>query len=68
MDFLFDSTECTTTQEAEIVFIVDRSGSVGKTNFKKVKKFVNDIIDSFDIAQNKVRTNFFNEWANLRIW
>ncbi len=46
--------ECTTTQQAEIVFVVDASGSVGKKNFKKVQQFLKDVTESFDISQTKV--------------
>ncbi len=65
--------DCATTQEAEIVFVVDASGSVGKRNFRKVRKFIQDVTDSFDVLQSKVRFPMVNNagfakdtWANKR--
>ena len=41
--------------QADIVFLLDASGSVGSTNFGKVKSFVHDLMTSFDIGSNAVQ-------------
>ncbi|XP_013410815.1 uncharacterized protein LOC106173996 isoform X2 [Lingula anatina] len=40
---------------ADIVFVLDSSGSVGAANFEKVKDFVKDIVNDLDIGANSVR-------------
>ena len=40
---------------ADIVFVLDDSGSVGKENFQKIKKFTIESIRSLKIAKNHVR-------------
>lgn len=39
----------------DILFLVDTSGSVGRTNFKTVLRFVSSFADSFDIGPKKVQ-------------
>ena len=36
----------------DLVFLLDNSGSVGETNFRKVKHFVKSVIDFFNIGAN----------------
>ncbi|XP_063397843.1 cartilage matrix protein-like [Mytilus trossulus] len=38
---------------ADLVFLVDNSGSVGSTNFQTTLKFMSDIVDGLDIAKDK---------------
>lgn len=38
---------------ADLVFLVDNSGSVGSTNFQTTLKFISDIVDGLDIAKDK---------------
>ena len=53
---LFFSATATVCDEGiDLGFIVDRSLSVGKRNFQKVKKFLADLSDRFDMAPNKTR-------------
>lgn len=40
---------------ADVVFVLDTSGSVGILHFRKVQQFVIDIINSWKISYNKVR-------------
>ncbi|XP_056010717.1 sushi, von Willebrand factor type A, EGF and pentraxin domain-containing protein 1-like isoform X2 [Ostrea edulis] len=40
---------------ADIVFILDSSGSVGAGNFQTMKKFFNGMVDGFQIGRNRVR-------------
>jgi len=41
--------------KADVVFLLDGSGSVSRTNFALMKSFVNDVIDSFDIGLTQTR-------------
>ncbi|CAH1777003.1 unnamed protein product [Owenia fusiformis] len=42
-------------QEGEIVFVLDSSGSVGSSNFNKIKAFVINIVKFLPIASDEVR-------------
>lgn len=58
---------CTATQ-ADIVFVVDSSGSIGFDNFEKVKVFIQGLINSLDIDPDLTRVGLmlFNDnqqWA-----
>ena len=44
-------TGCT-GKGTDLVFVLDGSGSIGSTNFIKVKNFVVGIVSEFDIAPN----------------
>ena len=41
--------------QADIVFILDSSGSIGQANYNKMLNFVRDVTSKFDVGQNKVR-------------
>ncbi|XP_067326315.1 collagen alpha-4(VI) chain-like [Anolis sagrei] len=43
------------TQEADLVFLIDGSGSISARNFSAMKAFMKEVVDSFVIAQDKVR-------------
>ena len=40
---------------ADIVFVLDGSGSIQADNFQTMKNFVENMVDSFDISENAVR-------------
>lgn len=40
---------------ADIVFVLDSSGSVGKSNFIKTKNFFNEMVEGFNIGSDRVR-------------
>ncbi|XP_036357551.1 uncharacterized protein LOC115209496 [Octopus sinensis] len=40
---------------ADVMFVLDESGSVGSNNYKKMKEFVNHIVKSFPIGPKHVR-------------
>ena len=40
---------------ADMVFVIDSSGSIGSANFEKVRQFVKDVINAFDIGLDKTR-------------
>jgi Mg-chelatase subunit ChlD len=44
-----------TAPKADIVFVLDGSGSIGAPNFAKVLTFVHDVVGYFDVNQQKVR-------------
>ena len=46
--------QCTGTVQADMVFVLDSSGSVRYSNFRKMLAFVQDLINDFDIASDKV--------------
>lgn len=48
------SSECGDSK-ADIVFILDSSGSVGYDNFQKTKEFFKTMVDGFEIGSNNVR-------------
>ena len=41
--------------KADIVFLLDKSGSVGQSNFNKMLEFVKDVSSDFDIGPNDVQ-------------
>uniref|UniRef100_A0A8C2JE93 Si:ch211-62a1.3 n=1 Tax=Cyprinus carpio TaxID=7962 RepID=A0A8C2JE93_CYPCA len=45
---------CTETQ-ADIVLLVDSSGSIGQSDFEEVRKFLRFFVDSFNLRPDKVR-------------
>ncbi|XP_037310495.2 collagen alpha-6(VI) chain-like [Pungitius pungitius] len=49
------TTECESATVADIVFLVDGSGSIGENNFKEVQSFIDSAIEALDIGTNKVR-------------
>ncbi|MBN3321774.1 COEA1 protein, partial [Atractosteus spatula] len=46
---------CETTAPADIVLLVDGSWSIGRTNFKRVRDFLENLITPFNIASDKTR-------------
>ncbi|CAE1226742.1 COL6A [Acanthosepion pharaonis] len=55
---------------ADVVFVLDTSGSVGIVNFRKVHQFVIGIINSWKIGRNKVRVAVisFSNYAFVNIY
>ncbi|XP_076472602.1 hemicentin-1-like [Babylonia areolata] len=49
------SGQCTGNVQADMVFVLDASGSVGSSNFQTMLSFVQDLVSGFDIGSNKVR-------------
>ncbi|KAJ8004900.1 hypothetical protein DPEC_G00141090 [Dallia pectoralis] len=48
-------TVCNKEMIADIVFLVDGSGSIGQMNFQQIRQFLFTLVDSFDVAPDKVR-------------
>ncbi|XP_034144568.1 collagen alpha-6(VI) chain isoform X3 [Esox lucius] len=47
--------DCSTATVADIVFLVDGSGSIGPTDFQEVRMFLHNFIEGLDIGSDKVR-------------
>ncbi|XP_039661145.1 collagen alpha-6(VI) chain-like [Perca fluviatilis] len=66
-----DITEdCKGANIADIVFIVDESGSIGEENFKLVRTFLHSIVSSLDVRPNKVRVGIvtYNEESSPQVY
>jgi len=48
-------TGCQSSAGADIIFVLDGSGSVGSTNFQSMKQFVKDVVSGFDVGPGKTR-------------
>ncbi|KAM3873541.1 LOW QUALITY PROTEIN: collagen alpha-6(VI) chain [Diretmus argenteus] len=49
------SRDCKAANKADIVFIVDESGSIGTENFHLVRDFLHKIVDGLDVSPKKVQ-------------
>ncbi|XP_044214882.1 collagen alpha-6(VI) chain isoform X2 [Thunnus albacares] len=47
--------DCKAGNRADIVFIVDESGSIGTANFQLVRTFLHSIVSGLDVGEKKVR-------------
>lgn len=52
--------------QADIVFLLDASGSVGDSNFAKVKTFVHDMMNSFNIGPTAVQVGVDTFQTNVK--
>ncbi len=52
-EYLCPFPGCETAGGADIVFVLDGSGSIGSVNFEKCKDFVRALVDEFDIGEDK---------------
>ena len=41
--------------KADVVFIIDSSGSIRISNFAKVKSFIRNVVSSFELSNSTVR-------------
>ena len=41
--------------KADVVFVLDGSGSIKISNFESVKSFVQSVVEAFDVSSEKVR-------------
>ncbi|XP_026114550.1 collagen alpha-6(VI) chain-like [Carassius auratus] len=49
------SRGCNQTAQADIVLLVDSSGSIGESDFQEVRKFLHAFVDRFNLRPDKVR-------------
>ena len=64
LQFPLSATECKATS-ADVVFVVDSSGSIGYENFKKIKIFLQSMANRLDIDRDLTRVGLmtFNDHA-----
>ncbi|KAI3361009.1 hypothetical protein L3Q82_012904, partial [Scortum barcoo] len=60
--------ECKGANVADIVFIVDESGSIGATNFERVRDFLHSIVSGLDVSLNKVRVGIVTYSSQTTPW
>ncbi|TDH11240.1 hypothetical protein EPR50_G00058720 [Perca flavescens] len=62
--------DCKGANIADIVFIVDESGSIGTENFQLVRTFLHSIVSSLDVRPNKVQVGIvtYNEDSTARVY
>ncbi|MGH0153454.1 UNVERIFIED_CONTAM: hypothetical protein FKN15_024749 [Acipenser sinensis] len=53
--FTGKASVCQTAAPADIVILIDGSWSIGRTNFKRVREFLENLVMPFNIAQDKIR-------------
>ncbi|KAH9505738.1 Collagen alpha-4(VI) chain [Bulinus truncatus] len=53
---------------ADVIFVVDSSGSIGPTNFKKQLSFIANIVASFNVGADDVRIGLVVFSTNAEIW
>ncbi|XP_073729648.1 collagen alpha-6(VI) chain isoform X2 [Misgurnus anguillicaudatus] len=47
--------ECNETAQADVVLVVDSSGSIGETDFAEVKTFLHAVVDKLNLREDRVR-------------
>lgn len=47
--------DCRTANIADVVFIVDESGSIGSSNFQLVRSFLHSLVSGLQVSPNRVR-------------
>lgn len=64
------STDCRAAKVADIVFIIDQSGSIGTANFQLVRMFVHSIVSGLDVGLNRVRVGvvLYNDKAEALVY
>ncbi|XP_024114131.1 collagen alpha-6(VI) chain isoform X2 [Oryzias melastigma] len=62
--------DCRAAKVADIVFIIDQSGSIGTANFQLVRMFVHSIVSGLDVGQNRVRVGvvLYNDKAEALVY
>ena len=48
-------SQCESTAKADIVLLVDGSGSIGRLNFGIIRSFLTQIVSNFNIGPDKVQ-------------
>ncbi|XP_071387197.1 collagen alpha-6(VI) chain-like [Centroberyx affinis] len=62
--------DCKTAKLADIVFIVDESGSIGTPNFQLVRTFLHKIVAGLDVSLNRVRVGIvmYNDRPTAQVY
>ena len=59
---------CNKTGGPDLIFVLDSSGSIGSTNFRKVKNFVKDVVGAFEIGSDKTRIGIIQFSSSSRVY
>lgn len=51
---------------ADVVFLLDSSGSVGHVDFRRVKQFVHNLVSDLQIGRDKTRIGLVTYSSNSR--
>ena len=62
--FILSLGEC--TSKADIVFLLDESGSIGYSNFEKIKSFVGTIVSHFEVGNDTNQISVVNFESTAR--
>lgn len=70
MNFYCLRTDCTSAQVADIVFIVDESGSITPPNFELMKRFLDRTISGLEVNPDSVRVGLvlYNESSSAQFY
>ncbi|KAF7644376.1 hypothetical protein LDENG_00223020 [Lucifuga dentata] len=62
--------DCKTAKLADIVFIVDESGSIGTANFQLVRTFLHSIVNGLDVGLKRVRVGIvtYSDTATAQVY
>ncbi|XP_071402741.1 collagen alpha-6(VI) chain-like [Centroberyx affinis] len=62
--------DCETAKLADIVFIVDESGSIGTPNFQLVRTFLHKIVDGLDVSPKRFRVGIvmYNDRPTAQVY
>jgi hypothetical protein len=62
--------ECDTTAAADVVMLVDGSWSIGRTNFRRVRDFLEGLVTPFHIGPDRVQIGETQQTlsAELAFW
>ncbi|XP_069762821.1 collagen alpha-6(VI) chain-like [Narcine bancroftii] len=58
---------CAETEEADIFFLIDGSGSISSMDFKDMKTFLIEIVDMFNIGLDQVRVGIVQYASNAKV-
>ncbi|XP_070690879.1 collagen alpha-6(VI) chain-like [Pempheris klunzingeri] len=63
-------TDCKGANVADIVFIVDESGSIGSANFQHVRSFLHSIVSSLDVSSTRIRVGIvlYNDRPKAQVY
>ncbi|KAG7217829.1 hypothetical protein INR49_009317 [Caranx melampygus] len=62
--------DCQEAKFADVVFIVDESGSIGQPNFQLVRAFLHSVISGLEIGANRVRVGIvmYNDRPSAQVY
>ncbi|XP_010770828.1 collagen alpha-6(VI) chain-like [Notothenia coriiceps] len=64
------STDCKAAKLADIVFIVDGSGSIGTPNFQLIRSFLHSIVNGLEVSPSRVRVGIvmYNKITTAQVY